>query len=144
MQTRQVASSAGDTVCADHGLSEGRIGTGMSRRNAENLPVGGAASETLLFWVNESDAAAEDDSMALFGRGSEPALRRVPLGALRTNLAETVDALQDLFGRIADRGGPMPLKQAQVTFQVSASGGIQLVGSSQVQGTHGITFVFGG
>ncbi|CAN3978695.1 Pepco domain-containing protein [Kitasatospora purpeofusca] len=98
--------------------------------------------DSLVFWVTE-DEEEDGDTMGVFRRDREAVLRRVPLGALRSNLAETVDALQTLFEQIADRGGPLPLKEVQLSFQVSASGGVQLVGSSQVQGTRGITFVFG-
>lgn len=98
--------------------------------------------DSLEFWVTE-DEEEDGDTMGVFRRDREAVLRRVPLGALRSNLAETVDALQTLFEQIADRGGPLPLKEVQLSFQVSASGGVQLVGSSQVQGTRGITFVFG-
>ncbi|MFB6893848.1 hypothetical protein ACFCX4_31540 [Kitasatospora sp. NPDC056327] len=98
--------------------------------------------DSLEFWVTE-DEQDDGDTMGVFGRDREAVLRRVPLGALRGNLAETVDALQKLFEQIAERGGPMPLKEVQLSFQVSASGGVQLIGSSQVQGTRGITFVFG-
>ncbi|MFE2109796.1 hypothetical protein ACFXAF_28580 [Kitasatospora sp. NPDC059463] len=98
--------------------------------------------DSLEFWVTEDDTD-DADTMGVFGRDREAVLRRVPLGALRENLTETVDALQAVFERIAERGGPLPLKEVQLSFQVSASGGVQLIGSSQVQGTRGITFVFG-
>lgn len=98
--------------------------------------------DSLEFWVTE-DEEEDSGTMGVFRRDREAVLRRVPLGALRSNLTETVDALQTLFEQIADRGGPLPLKEVQLSFQVSASGGVQLVGSSQVQGTRGITFVFG-
>ncbi|MEV4787931.1 hypothetical protein AB0K53_21190 [Streptomyces tuirus] len=97
---------------------------------------------SLPFWVTVAEEG-DDDTMGLFGNGSgEPALRSVPLGPLRKNLAETVDALQQLFEDAAARGGTLPLAEAQLSFQVTASGGIQLVGSGQMQGTRGLTLVF--
>ncbi|NEE09107.1 hypothetical protein G3M58_21955 [Streptomyces sp. SID7499] len=95
---------------------------------------------SLPFWVTVTEEG-DDDSMGLFG-GGEPALRSVPLGPLRKNLAETVDALQQLFEDAAARGGTLPLAEAQLSFQVTASGGIQLLGTGQVQGTRGLTLVF--
>ncbi|MFJ3788477.1 hypothetical protein [Kitasatospora sp. NPDC090091] len=97
--------------------------------------------DSLDFWVTE-DEEEDGETMGVFGRDREAVLRKVPLGVLRKNLTETVDALQALFAQIAEREGPM-LKEVQLSFQVSASGGVQLVGSSQIQGTRGITFVFG-
>ncbi|MFI6370919.1 hypothetical protein [Streptomyces sp. NPDC050546] len=97
---------------------------------------------SLPFWVTVAEEG-DDDSMGLFGNGGgEPALRSVPLGPLRKNLAETVDALQQLFEDAAARGGTLPLAEAQLSFQVTASGGVQLLGTGQVQGTRGLTLVF--
>ncbi|MFF2073277.1 hypothetical protein ACFVXG_00805 [Kitasatospora sp. NPDC058162] len=108
-------------------------------------PELGAESESLVFWVTEGeeDAAGDSDSMGMFRRDREAVLRRIPVGTLRNNLEQTVDSLQAMFEKIAERGGPLPLKEVQLSFEVSAKGGIQLVGSSEVKGTRGITFVFG-
>lgn len=103
--------------------------------------------QSLPFWVSvsEDEYADEDsdDTMSVGGRRrGEPALRSVPLGPLRKNLAETVDALQQLFADAEARGGTLPLAEAQLSFQVTASGGIQLIGTGQMQGTRGLTLVF--
>lgn len=101
---------------------------------------------SLPFWVTVADDGGDgDDSMGLFGNGSgtgDPVLRSVPLGPLRKNLAETVDALQQLFADAEARGGTLPLAEAQLSFEVTASGGVQLIGTGQVQGTRALTLVF--
>lgn len=98
---------------------------------------------TLPFWVSSGEENEEhEDAMGLFGRDSEPSLRNVPLGPLRKNLADTVEALQQIFTEIAERGGPLPLREAQLSFQVTANGGIQLIGTAQMQTARGITLVF--
>jgi hypothetical protein len=101
----------------------------------------------LPFWVSrdEQDGELEDegDAMGLFGDGdAEVRLRSVPLGPLRKNLADAVDALQQVFTEAAARGGPLPLREAHLSFQVTASGGVQFIGSAQIQRGHGITLVF--
>lgn len=101
----------------------------------------------LPFWVSYDDHPEDDgdpsDSMGLFGGGdSEARLRNVPLGPLRKNLAEAVDALQQVFTEAAARGGPLPLREAHLSFQVTASGGVQFVGTAQAQRSHGIMLVF--
>ena len=101
----------------------------------------------LPFWVSydDQDGRPDDggDSMGLFGGGdAEVRLRNVPLGPLRKNLADAVDALQEVFAEAAARGGPLPLREAHLSLQVTASGGVQFVGSAQVQRSHGITLVF--
>ncbi|MEV6397747.1 hypothetical protein AB0M39_23750 [Streptomyces sp. NPDC051907] len=102
----------------------------------------------LPFWVSSDDrlddeGEGEDDSMGLFGAADgQVRLRNVPLGPLRENLADAVDALQQVFAEAAARGGPLPLKEAHLSFQVTASGGVQFIGSAQVQRSHGIVLIF--
>lgn len=105
---------------------------------------------TLPFWVHiEADEESQDhdDTKGLFGRRDEdddhaPVLRQVPLGPLRKNLAETVDALQQLFAEAAAREGTLPLAEATLSLQVTATGGVQLIGTGQMQGTRGLTLTF--
>ncbi|MEE1938276.1 hypothetical protein V1L54_02420 [Streptomyces sp. TRM 70361] len=99
---------------------------------------------TLPFWVEvtEEDEEEQDDSMGLVRRSGDAVLRSVPLGALRRNLAETVDALQKLFADVEARGGALPLAEAQLSFQVTASGGVQLIGTGQMQNARGLTLTF--
>lgn len=110
-----------------------------------DMSAADAGESTLPFWVSydeQDEESAEQDSMGLFGNRQEAALRRVPLGALRKNLADAVDALQQVFADVAERGGPLPLREAQLSFQVTAAGGVQFVGTAQVQSSHGIVLVF--
>ncbi|MFC0600000.1 Pepco domain-containing protein [Streptomyces palmae] len=108
-----------------------------------------------------------EDTMSIFGRrnggsgGGNPAgggpgsgagtgntprpgtqLRSVPLGPLRRNLAETVDALQQLFADVAARDATMELSEVELSFEVSASGGIQLIGTGKAGGKRGLTLTF--
>ncbi|AGP61315.1 Pepco domain-containing protein [Streptomyces rapamycinicus] len=99
---------------------------------------------TLPFWVEatDEDDHADYDSMGLFNRSGDAVLRSVPLGPLRQNLAEAVDALQEVFADVANCGGTLPLAEAQLSFQVTATGGVQFIGTGQVQGTRGLTLTF--
>lgn len=122
---------------------------GGAGENAEDTTVQAAIDgQTLPFWVvaTEEDialAAQNSDTMgSLFSRDGDAVLRSVPLGPLRKNLADAVDALQRIFQEVADRGGPLPLAEAQLSFQVTASGGIQFVGSGQMQGARSLTLTF--
>jgi len=100
--------------------------------------------QALPFWVSYEERMEDsDDSMGIFGGGDvEVRLRNVPLGPLRKNLADAIDALQQVFTDAAARGGPLPLREAHLSFQVTASGGVQFVGTAQAQRSHGITLVF--
>ncbi|WP_327358593.1 Pepco domain-containing protein [Streptomyces sp. NBC_01304] len=100
---------------------------------------------TLPFWVSYDEASEKEsgDSMGLFGDSGEAALRQVPLGPLRKNLTEAVDALQQLFADVAARDGALPLREAQLSFQVTAGGGVQFIGTAaQMAGSRGIVLVF--
>ncbi|MFI6767446.1 hypothetical protein [Streptomyces sp. NPDC050355] len=103
-----------------------------------------SAVTALPFWVSHEEGTDDEgDSMGLFGRrDEEPRLRSVPLGPLRKNLAEAVDALQEIFGEAAARGGALPLREAHLSVQVTASGGVQFIGGAQAQRSHGIVLVF--
>lgn len=105
------------------------------------------AGRSLPFWVTATEedielAAQGGDTMGLFSRDGDAVLRSVPLGPLRRNLADTVDALQRVFQEVADRRGPLELAEAQLSFQVTASGGVQLLGGGQVQGARSLTLTF--
>ncbi|WP_306338008.1 hypothetical protein [Streptomyces sp. KL118A] len=106
--------------------------------------------QSLAFWVEATDedtdlgpgSDSNSDSKGLFSRDGDSVLRSVPLGPLRKNLAETVEALQQVFKEVADRDDTLAFAEAQLSFQVTASGSIQLIGSGQVQGTRGLTLTF--
>ncbi|MGX1546834.1 Pepco domain-containing protein [Streptomyces adustus] len=100
--------------------------------------------QTLPFWVSHEERQGDEgDSMGIFGGGEdEVRLKNVPLGPLRKNLADAIDALQQVFTEAAARGGPLPLREAHLSFQVTASGGVQFIGTAQAQRSHGITLVF--
>ncbi|WP_322778150.1 hypothetical protein [Frankia sp. Cas4] len=105
--------------------------------------------DTLPFLVSLDDhgatAGQADGEKGIFGRrDTEPAVRQIPITVLRENLRRTVDGLRELFDEIAATEGRMPLRQAQIAVEVTASGGITLVGTSaQVAGTAAITLTFG-
>ncbi|MEU6201026.1 hypothetical protein [Streptomyces sp. NPDC047061] len=102
-----------------------------------------SAEAALDFWVS-SEEHGEDpgDSMGLFNGNGDTVLRRIPLGPLRKNLADAVDALQQIFADVAARGGQLPLREAHLSFQVTANGGVQFIGTTQMQSSRGIVLVF--
>ncbi|WP_327683453.1 Pepco domain-containing protein [Kitasatospora sp. NBC_00458] len=96
----------------------------------------------------ERERSAAVGEKGLFGRRDgapgEASVRSIPVSVLRENLQRTVDGLQAVLGELRVPEGGMPLKQAQVAFEVTASGGITLVGTSaQVAAKGAITLTFG-
>lgn len=108
----------------------------------------GAAGSSLLFLVSLDDedaAGGPGGDMGIFGRGpAEPRLRDIPAAVLKENLRRTVAGLREVFGEIAAQDGPLALQQAQIAFEVTASGGVALVGTSaQLAAKGAITLTFG-
>ncbi|MFF3500739.1 hypothetical protein [Streptomyces sp. NPDC003247] len=108
--------------------------------SSEEQPL---TESTLPVWVAADDIdELLDESKGLLSRNGDAVLQQVPLGPLRKNLTATVDALQQLFADVAARGGSLPLQEAHLSFQITAGGGVQLIGTGQVQGTRAITLIF--
>ncbi|MFE2041965.1 hypothetical protein ACFXAZ_13735 [Streptomyces sp. NPDC059477] len=110
---------------------------------------GGAVVDGLdvLVVVDDQDTGSGSGDMGIFGRRGEDApasVRRIPTAVLRENLQRTVDALQMVLADIRVSEGGMPLQQAQVSFEITATGGITVVGTSAQVGAKGaITLTFG-
>jgi len=87
----------------------------------------------------------DDDVKGMFGRaGASVALRDVPVAALRENLRQLAVSLRSLLDEVAEESGRLPLKEVQLSCEVTASGGIQLLGvGGEVGGTGAVTFTFG-
>lgn len=102
--------------------------------------------DTLPFLVTvDLDELSEFGDKGLFGRSYDsPIMREIPLVVLQRNLRNVVKGLRYLFDEVGAQEGDLPLKQAQVTFEVSATGGIALVGNTLQSSAKGaITLTFG-
>ncbi|GGR79250.1 MULTISPECIES: Pepco domain-containing protein [Streptomyces] len=99
----------------------------------------------VLVSIDDNETPARSGEMGIFGRRTEePSVRRIPAGVLRENLQQTVDTLQQVLAGISSPENGMRLQQAQVSFEVTATGGIAIVGTSAQVGAKGaITLTFG-
>ncbi|MFI6121327.1 hypothetical protein ACIBCU_15970 [Streptomyces sp. NPDC051064] len=99
----------------------------------------------LLVSIDDTETPASTGEMGIFGRRTEePSVRRIPAGILRENLQRTVDTLQQVLAGLSSTEDGMRLQQAQVSFEVTATGGIAVVGTSAQVGAKGaITLTFG-
>jgi hypothetical protein len=104
------------------------------------------ATLPFLVSVEDGEPPGAGGTKGIFSRGdSEVALREIPITVLRDNLRRTVAGLRELFDEIARTGGELPLRQAQIGFEVTASGGIALLGTTaEIAGKGAITLTFGG
>lgn len=100
-----------------------------------------ATVETLSFLVSVEDG--DDETMGLFRRGDrEVALREIPVAALRASVRRTLAGLRSVFEDAADEAGRLRLCEAQFNFEVSAKGGLNLIGTSEVATKGALTLIF--
>jgi len=101
------------------------------------------SGQFLPFLVVADDGSPDDTMGGLFRRGDETiVLRQIPARIFRESLSRTITMLSSVLGEIADESLGMPLKEVQIGVEVTASGGIQLVGTAQAGTTGAITLVF--
>jgi hypothetical protein len=104
------------------------------------------APDSLSVIVSVDDTEeAPGGTKGLFRRGGEESsVREIPVAVLRRNLQRTVDALQQVIGELQVPDEGLPLREAQVSFEITAGGGIAVVGTSaQVSAKGAITLTFG-
>jgi NTP-dependent ternary system trypsin peptidase co-occuring protein len=107
----------------------------MTAENATPEP------STLPFLVTAEDPA-DQDTMGVFSRQeAEVVLRQVPVAALRQSLRQAMGTLRSVFEEVADAPGRLRVREVHVAFEVSASGGVRFVGTTEVAGRGTITLV---
>ncbi|MFA1550320.1 Pepco domain-containing protein [Actinomadura chokoriensis] len=112
----------------------------VSQDSVQGIPPG-REGETLPLLVSVSE---QDSTMGLFSAADgEALLRHIPLDVLRENLRRTSDSLRALLGDLADSTERFRLKEAQIGVEVSAEGGIQIIGTAKVGTKANIILVFG-
>ncbi|WP_455754074.1 Pepco domain-containing protein [Streptomyces griseofuscus] len=77
------------------------------------------------------------------GSTSEFAAVTLTSERLRDSIESTVGTLREIFDHVAESAGSFPLKEVQLSFEISAKGGIRLIGTSEVEGKGGLTLIFG-
>lgn len=101
------------------------------------------ADATLTFLV-AADEEEQGGSKSIFSRGDrDVALREISVETVHRNLASTIANLRQAFAGLRDAGGDLPLKSVEVSFEISASGSINILGTGvETSGTGGITLTF--
>ena len=109
--------------------------------NSSFGPDGDQDNDSLPFLISIDEE--DDDTMGLFRRGERPVvLRDIPVAVLRRSVERTVAALQQVFDGVTDETGRLRLQEAQFCFEVSAKGGLNLVGTTEVASKAAITLTF--
>lgn len=96
----------------------------------------------LPFLVLDQDEGSEDAMGGLFNHDAPVRLREIPAEIFRESLRRTISSLSSVLGEIGSESLGMPLREVQIGAQVSASGGVQLIGTAQAGTTGAITLIF--
>lgn len=106
---------------------------------SDNL-TSGAAVGSLPFIVRLADDV-DDDTKGLFRHGGDVTGQRdIPVPILRQNLGRTAGQLREAFHDFVAQFGPLRLDEVQIGLEISASGGVALIGTGAVKAA--ITLVF--
>ncbi|XVV15640.1 Pepco domain-containing protein [Actinoplanes sp. CA-131856] len=98
---------------------------------------------TLNFLV-AADEETGGGTKGIFSRGDrDVVLRDISVETVQRNLASTIGKLREAFSGLRDAGGDLPLKSVEVSFEISATGTITILGTGvETSGTGGITLTF--
>jgi hypothetical protein len=108
---------------------------------APDVVIPGDEADDVLPFLVRIDEAADGDTMSIFRRGDgETGISLIPVSVLRANLAKTAETLRKAFEEFSGDLGALRLNEVQVGLEISASGGVHLIGTAGVKGA--LTLVF--
>jgi hypothetical protein len=96
--------------------------------------------ESLPIWVSVSEPE-DGDTKAIFQPEAEAVLARVPIEKLRANLGKLCNQLSTALEDIR-AVGKFRLKEVEIAVEVSAQGGIELIGTATLGGKGAIKMKF--
>jgi hypothetical protein len=108
------------------------------------MRVLGVYMNTIPFIVDIPKENAENDEKRIFGSlktEDKIGLREIPVGVLKENLANISEGLLSVLEDVK-KVGKFKLKEVTLQVEVSADGGIQLIGTAKIGGKGAITLTF--
>jgi hypothetical protein len=101
-------------------------------------------ARTLTFLVSIDDSVSPGGEKGLFTGRLEPTLQNVSVAHLRDSFEETLTGLAVLFAKLDNTPIGLPVKEVQVSFEVTATGKVALLGTgAEVAGKGAITITLG-
>jgi hypothetical protein len=93
-----------------------------------------------------SEAAVGENTKGIFGRravidDNSIEIRAIPISVIATNLKRIAEAASSALTSLS-RVGSFELREVQMQVEVSAEGGVQLVGTAKAGGKGAITLTF--
>jgi hypothetical protein len=100
--------------------------------------------ESIPFLVTLPGKTVENDEMGMFGAlrsESDIGLKQIPADVLKNNLANISASILNVLADI-DQVGKFRLKEVTLEVEVSASGGVSLIGTANMGGKGAISLKF--
>jgi hypothetical protein len=95
--------------------------------------------ETIPFLVSLPDE--DEEVKGLFSPDADIAVRNLPTNQLRENLSEVCQGVASMVSDVKKVGG-FQLKEISIQVEVTAEGGIELIGTAKLGGKGAITLTF--
>jgi hypothetical protein len=98
-----------------------------------------------LTFIVAVDGEQDNATMGGLFRGDREVARRpIPVAVLRENVGKAVAGLRSVFDDLIDADtGRLRLREAHIAVEVTASGGVNFIGTTEVGGSATISLVFG-
>jgi hypothetical protein len=82
-----------------------------------------------------------DPNKGIFGTGPVAAVE-IPVERLRANLSDLVAKLRAAAGNLAAKSDGLSLKELEVGIELTAEGGVSLIGTAKASGTASLKLTF--
>lgn len=100
-------------------------------------------SETVDILVTIDDREVQGGDKGLFSRAAAPVIQTIPVTQLRASFRASLAGLKEIFSDLPGMSPDLPLQQVQLTFEVTTTGKVALLGSSaELAGKGAITLTF--
>ena len=96
--------------------------------------------------LDGAEPTSSNNEMGIFGRDPDSGhgrIREIPVAVLKENLQRTVSGLHEVISSLPVPEGSLPLKEAAVSFEITATGGVALIATAQAGLRGCITLTFG-
>jgi len=107
--------------------------------------AGSAHDEQQIAFLVTLDDSSAGGEKGLFGsRVRNPEVRAIGAETIRKNFRSTLEALREIFGDLNEVRAGLPLREVQLSFEITASGKVVILGTgAEVAGKGAITLTFG-
>jgi autotransporter translocation and assembly factor TamB len=95
--------------------------------------------QTIPVWVSQSEGDVE--AKAIFSPDADVVLKKIPIDKLQGNLDAVCQSIGNTISNIK-KVGSFKLKEVTIQVEVSAEGGVELIGTAKLGGKGAITLTF--